>query len=176
MEAKYLQFDILNMKVNGTGMYEQMFAESGLITPPSTLPQSVTQKCYSEMFSSCRFMTTAPTLPITDFKTTINGNDFLATECYKYMFHYCASLLEPPSLPATKITNQCYFGMFEGCTSLIKVNSLVNSQLYISTTQLISNYYTNQFDSMYFGTNITVSDTETGSYTIAWKVPNAQVT
>ena len=64
--------------------------------------------CYSNMFSGCTSLTTAPELPATT----------LATYCYQMMFYGCTSLTTAPELPATTLANSCYYWMFSGCTSL----------------------------------------------------------
>ena len=64
--------------------------------------------CYSNMFSGCTSLTTAPELPATT----------LATYCYQMMFSGCTSLTTAPELPATTLANSCYYWMFGGCTSL----------------------------------------------------------
>ena len=75
-----------------------------LILPATTL----TNRCYCQMFYSCRSLTTAPALPA----TTLNYS------CYGAMFYNCTSLTTAPVLPATTLAERCYDGMFMGCTSL----------------------------------------------------------
>ena len=85
------------------GEYNAMFKGcSQLITPPAILPATtLTATCYSEMFSGCTSLTTAPELPA----TTLNNN------CYKQMFYGCSSLtyikvsfIEWPSVSSTSST------------------------------------------------------------------------
>ena len=75
-----------------------------LMMPATTLSTN----CYSNMFSNCEHLTTAPELPATT----------LSYGCYSQMFIDCTSLISPPELPATTLSDSCYFGMFNGCTSL----------------------------------------------------------
>ena len=76
-----------------------------LILPLTT----VYENCYSEMFSSCTSLITAPKLlPATT----------LAERCYSQMFSGCTSLITAPKLLATELVQWCYGSMFEGCTNL----------------------------------------------------------
>ena len=77
---------------------------SNLILPATTLSTD----CYSNMFSYCEHLTTAPELPATT----------LARYCYFAMFSNCTSLTTAPELPATTLATGCYSGMFADCTSL----------------------------------------------------------
>ena len=87
--------------------------------------------CYSQMFSGCTNLTTAPSvLPATT----------LATSCYSAMFRGCTSLTTAPELPATTLTNQCYTNMFSGCTSLTTAPEL-------PATTLVTWCYKNMFKS-----------------------------
>ena len=70
--------------------------------------------CYSNMFSSCTGLTTAPALPATT----------LADNCYGSMFHSCTSLTTAPALPATTLSSSCYINMFYGCTGLTTAPAL----------------------------------------------------
>lgn len=86
---------------------------NNLILPATTL----TQYCYSHMFSGCTGLISAPQLP------AIN----LALFCYSWMFNNCSSLEYAPLLPAFSIgTSGVYDQMFEGCSKLkyIKFMSL----------------------------------------------------
>ena len=77
---------------------------SKLILPATTLSES----CYSHMFSGCSSLTTTPELPATT----------LASSCYHGMFQGCTGLTTAPALPATTLANYCYNNMFDGCSSL----------------------------------------------------------
>ena len=77
---------------------------SNLVLPATTLATF----CYSEMFSNCTSLTTAPELPAIT----------LANSCYEFMFRGCNSLTTAPVLPATTLANYCYMEMFSNCTSL----------------------------------------------------------
>lgn len=69
---------------------------------------TLTNNCYSHMFSGCSSLVTTPKLPATT----------LAKECYNGMFYGCTSLTKVPVLPATTMAEQSYYAMFSGCTSL----------------------------------------------------------
>ena len=77
---------------------------SGLLLPAMTL----TDFCYSNMFSWCKALTTAPKLPATA----------LASSCYYQMFSNCEALTTAPKLPATTLVSSCYNKMFSYCFSL----------------------------------------------------------
>ena len=77
---------------------------SNMILPATTLGEG----CYSEMFSGCTSLTTAPELPATT----------LGKACYYGMFKVCTSLTTAPELNTTTLTDNCYSYMFSGCTSL----------------------------------------------------------
>ena len=70
--------------------------------------------CYSNMFSGCTGLTSAPELPATT----------LATNCYQHMFEGCTGLTSAPELPATRLLSQCYRFMFKECKniSIIKIH------------------------------------------------------
>ena len=70
--------------------------------------ESLTNRCYSYMFSGCKSLITAPELPA----------ESLAERCYAYMFMGCTSLKSAPELPATSLSVSCYNGIFFGCESL----------------------------------------------------------
>ena len=96
-----------------------------LVLPATTL----SDVCYSNMFSGCTSLTTAPAiLPATTLK---NG-------CYQYMFYGCTSLTIAPELPATILAQSCYYDMFNGCSSLTIAPEL-------PATTLASSCYTDMF-------------------------------
>ena len=95
--------------------YSSMFSGcTSLTTAPSLPATTLTDYCYNYMFSGCTSLTTAPSLPATT----------LTYSCYSSMFSGCRSLTTVPSLPATTLTDYCYNYMFYGCTSLTTVPSL----------------------------------------------------
>lgn len=63
---------------------------------------------FTNLFTDCKQLTSAPKLPATS----------LAAGCYSGMFYRCTSLEVAPELPATTLAKYCYSGMFSGCTSL----------------------------------------------------------
>ena len=84
-----------------------------LSLPATTLEES----CYSNMFSGCTSLTTAPELPATT----------LEESCYSNMFLGCSSLIAAPELPATKLVKQCYCYMFLGCKNLNNITCLATN-------------------------------------------------
>jgi len=109
--------------------------------------------CFSYMFNSCTALATALSLPATT----------LATSCYSNMFYGCTSLTTAPSLPATALANYCYSSMFNGCTSLTIAPNL-------PATTLARNCYLNMFRGC---TAFKVSETKTGGYQYAWRIPTS---
>ena len=100
--------------------------DSPIILPATTLADY----CYNNMFSSCKSLTTVPSLPATT----------LADFCYNGMFFNCTSLTIAPSLPATTLADSCYNGMFFNCTSLTTAPEL-------PATTLVENCYNSMFSS-----------------------------
>ena len=98
------------------GCYSEMFSGcTSLTTAPAVLPATTLgESCYTAMFSGCTSLTTAPVLPATS----------LADYCYYDMFHGCTSLTTAPALPATTLYPNCYDSMFSGCTSLTTAPAL----------------------------------------------------
>ncbi len=99
-------------------------AGTELLLPATTL----TDDCYSRIFSGCRGLTAAPALPATT----------LAYGCYYRMFHDCSGLTVPPALPATTLAYGCYHDMFFGCGELIEAPEL-------PATTLAQSCYENMF-------------------------------
>ena len=97
-----------------------------LILPATTL----TEYCYTQMFSGCTSLTTAPELPA----TTVGSYG-----CYG-MFYNCTSLTTAPELPATTVGPNCYEFMFYQCSSLVNLPST------LPTTTLADNCYKQMFD------------------------------
>ena len=98
---------------------------------------SISNGCYSFMFSGCTYLEKAPNIYATTlsnqccqrmFENCINlicGPSVLYALnlpqfCYQYMFLNCVSLVYAPEIYATNILGRAAFAnMFEGCTSLI---------------------------------------------------------
>ncbi len=116
-------------------------------------PTSLADYCCAQMFRGCTSLTTAPELPATT----------LASSCYRYMFQGCTSLTIAPELPATTLASSCYYYMFAGCTSLTIAPEL-------PATTLADNCYRNMFRDC---TSFKVSETNTGTYTYAWRIPTS---
>ena len=110
-------------------------------TKPILLPATtLARECYSEMFSFCTSLTTAPELPAETLANACYGRMFvectslttapelrattLANNCYAYMFYGCTSLTTAPELRATTLAVSCYNSMFQGCTNLNYVKCL----------------------------------------------------
>ena len=89
--------------------YSGMFSGcTSLITAPALQATILAYNCYSGMFYGCTSLTIAPELPATT----------LASYCYGHMFKGCTSLTTAPELPATTLADWCYLYMFSDCTSL----------------------------------------------------------
>ncbi len=116
-------------------------------------PTLLSNYAFAYMFRGCTSLTTAPSLPATT----------LANYCYAYMFQGCTSLTTVPSLPAITLAVYCYSHMFYGCTSLATAPSLPATTL--------ANYC---YRYMFYGcTSFKVSETKTGSYQYAWRIPTS---
>ena len=97
-----------------------------------------------------------------DYATVESGaHPSMADYCYHYMFYDCKGLTKAPALPATTLATSCYYYMFYGCTSLTQAPAL-------PATTLSKECYR----SMFYGcTKIKLSSTQTGEYTIAYRIP-----
>lgn len=96
-----LSGDNISCKGNIETLLDYVMVSNGEHPPMAT-------NCYSNMFSGCVNLCTAPELPATT----------LTAHCYYHMFEACKSLIVAPELPATTLESGCYFSMFSGCTSL----------------------------------------------------------
>lgn len=108
--------------------------------------------CYQYMFRNCSSLTTASTLPATT----------LTAGCYNGMFQSCTSLTAVPALPATTLASNCYRFMFQSCTSLTATPAL-------PATTFTTSCYANMF---YGCTSIKISETQTGDYSIPYRIPS----
>lgn len=133
--------------------------------------------CYYYMFSGCTSLTQAPALSATK----------LAEDCYGYMFKGCTSLTQAPSLPSTSMWTRCYGHMFEDCTGLTTAPSLLATTTDAYSCQYMFSGCTNLtqvpkllpthliggcYQYMFMGcTKIKLSDTQTGEYTQAYRIP-----
>ena len=138
--------------------YAYMFRGcTSLTTAPALPATTLSERCYYYMFYDCTSLTTAPELPATT----------MAPYCYSSMFRGCTSLTTAPALPATTLANRCCTSMFQGCTSLTTAPALLATT--IATTMATFCYYY-----MFNGcTALKVSETQTGSYQYAWRIPTA---
>ena len=129
-----------------------------LSLPATTLADS----CYSNMFSGCTSLTTAPELPATT----------LANSCYVYMFDGCTSLVTAPELPATTLANSCYVYMFHSCTKLNYIKCLATD---ISASVCLYSWVTNVASTGTFVKNPNMSSWPTGTSGIptGWTVVDA---
>lgn len=98
--------------------------DAGNLVLPST---NLIRSCYTEMFSNCASLTTAPKLPATT----------LANYCYNSMFMRCTSLTTAPELPATTLNEWCYYQMFFGCINLNYIKMLATD---ISAYQCLTDW------------------------------------
>ena len=132
--------------------YASMFYGCTSLTQAPALPATtLATQCYNSMFNSCTGLTQAPALPATTLKT----------QCYRSMFQGCTSLTQAPTLPATTLKTRCYQGMFYACTSLTQAPAL-------PATTLADYCYRNMF---YNCTSLKLSTTQTGEYTVAYRIP-----
>ena len=158
--------------------YQQMFQGCTSLTQAPALPATTLAfSCYKNMFYGCTSLTQAPKLPATTLAdycydymfynctSLIQAPELLATtlsnDCYSNMFSGCTSLTQAPALPATTLANYCYRSMFEGCTNLTQIPSL-------SATNLLEYSYGYMFNNC---TKLKFSTTQTGEYTIAYRIP-----
>lgn len=161
--------------------YEGMFQNcTSLIAAPELPATSVTRFGYYSMFENCTSLTTAPELPATSvwpetyrnmFKgctSLINAPVLPATSvgynAYRNMFENCTSLITPPDLPATTIDSDCYREMFKGCTSLKTLPNL-------PAIVLKDRCYQDMFRGC---TSIKISETQTGIYQKAYRIPTEE--
>ena len=79
------------------------------------------------------------------------------------MFQYCTSLTTAPVLSATILGKNCYDSMFFNCTSLTTAPEL-------PATILADKCYRSMF---YNCTALKVSETQTGDYDEAWRIPTS---
>ena len=160
--------------------YYYMFAACTALTKAPALPATtLAEECYYNMFSGCTSLTQAPALPVTTLAYDCYNGMFwgcssltqapalpattLATGCYFRMFQDCTSLTQAPALPATTLKNSCYYNMFYGCTSLTHVPAL-------PATKLAGYCYYSMFQGC---TNLKLSNTQTGEYTITYRIPSS---
>jgi hypothetical protein len=88
---------------------------SKLVSAPAELPAlTMAYACYSNMFSKCSSLTTAPALPA----TTLN------TYCYNNMFLECHNLETAPVLPALNLVSNCYRQMFQHCKKIDYIKAM----------------------------------------------------
>ena len=135
-----------------TYCYQAMFASCSSLTQAPALPATtLVEGCYNSMFDGCTALTQAPALPATS----------LAPYCYQSMFVRCTSLTQAPALPATTLAPFCYQAMFHSCTSLTQAPALP------ATTLIVYCYMY-----MFYGcTSLKLSTTQTGEYTVAYRIP-----
>lgn len=163
--------------------YTYMFNNCTSLTKAPALPATtLASNCYNSMFNGCTSLTQAPALPATT----------LAIGCYSSMFSGCTSLTQAPALPATELKNYCYENMFQGCTSLTQAPALpatisanydygcyrnmfqdctaLTQVPALPTAELSDNCYANMFQGC---TSLKLSSTQTGEYTVAYRIPTA---
>lgn len=131
--------------------YLGMFSGCTALGRAPELPATTaTSFCYMAMFSECRALTQAPALPAMT----------LATQCYSSMFSNCRALIHPPMLPATTLAINCYSSMFQSCYNLARIPVL-------PATTLANGCYRQMFE----GAPVRASTTQTGNYTIPYRIP-----
>lgn len=116
------------------GCFYEMFFESYNLRDASELilPDTVADSCYLELFSSCVYLTSIPSLPALTMapycycemlkNTAITTppalpSTNLAEYCYKNMLEG-TPITTPPALPATTLSVGCYQGLFNSCDKL----------------------------------------------------------
>ena len=112
------------------GCYSNMFSGcSGLTTAPTLPATTLAKNCYQRMFLGCTGLTSIPTnlLPATT----------IADSCYQEMFYGCSNITTAPYLTATTLITYCYAGMFGNCTQLNSIRMLATD---ISATRCLSNW------------------------------------
>ena len=106
---------ILPATILSESCYSDMFSGcTGLVSAPELPATTLAESCYRGMFSGCTGLVSAPELPATT----------LARVCYYDMFRSCTGLVSAPELPATTLAESCYSGMFRGCTGLVSAPEL----------------------------------------------------
>ena len=162
------------------GCYSYMFQGCTSLTQSPALPATtLANSCYESMFQGCTSLIQAPALPVTTLANSCYGGMFygctsltqapalpattLADYCYESMFYGCTSLTQAPALPATTLAAYCYFSMFYGCTALTQAPAL-------PATTLASYCYESMFNGC---TSLKLSSTQSGEYTVAYRVPTA---
>ena len=134
--------------------YQYMFHGCTSLTKAPELPATtLANYCYYYMFRDCTSLTQAPALQATT----------LTTYCYCHMFHGCTSLTKAPELPATTLAEHCYNRMFQDCTSLTQAPAL-------PATTLANYCYYYMFQDC---TSIKLSTTQTGEYTVEYRIPTS---
>ena len=131
--------------------YYMFYGCTGFTQAPALPATTLAENCYAYMFRGCTSLTQAPALPAT----------MLAVGCYQDMFYGCTSLTQAPVLPATTLSTYCYSYMFRGCTSLTQIPAL-------PATTLVGYCYQYMFQDC---SKIKLSSTQTGEYTIAYRIP-----
>ena len=102
--------------------YSEMFSGCiNLITHPVLPATYLGDSCYAHMFEGCSSLKTAPALP----------SNILRYYCYESMFQGCTSLTTAPELPAQTLTNYCYFNMFKGCSKIDYIKMLAKDISYL---------------------------------------------
>ena len=170
----------VNVLTIGNYCYSYMFSQVTQLIKAPALPATVLANfCYDSMFTGCTNLAIAPVLPATTlsvfcYYNMLSGCTNLAITpalpattlsdfCYTSMFYGCTSLVTAPALPATTLSNLCYANMLYGCTSLITAPAL-------PATVLANNCYNNMF---YGCTSLKLSETMTGIYDTAYRIPTA---
>ena len=107
-----------------------LFTRCKSLTTAPTLPSTTLAPwCYASMFNGCNSLTAAPALPATT----------LSEGCYAEMFNDCSSLVQAPELPATTLVNACYRQMFGFCSNLNYVKAMFTSIKYMYIANWLMN-------------------------------------
>lgn len=137
--------------VMGTYCYRSLFyGNTALITCPELPATDLTDSCYRSMFDRCTSIVNPPELPAT----------VMAPNCYRSMFYSGTSLVAAPEINTSSLAEACFKYMLWGCT---KVTNLIR---FISLT-----FPKECCLSMYQNTGVRLSKTQTGSYTVPYRLP-----
>lgn len=109
---------VFPISITTNAYYAMFYQNTGLITPPSTLPATtLTDNCYRQMFFGCSNMTSCPAI----LATTV------ASMCCYQMFQNDSNITTSPVLLALSLAYYCYANMFLNCTKLNHVTMYATS-------------------------------------------------
>lgn len=128
--------DYWTFTMDGEGMVEAGGNILSLLDKKVTINSTIADHAFENLFSGCKRLTVAPSLPSTQLKPFCYANMFAGTgirkapelpatdipeAAYMGMFQECKDLSHAPVLPATKLGSQAYENMFNGCENINSV-------------------------------------------------------